>query len=97
MNYELKVFSIFDRVADSYNTPFFLANDALAVRTFTDLVNDPSSSIFRHSGDFALFSLGSFYPSTGTFNLSEPQFIVNASSLVRDVQVQIPQVKEGGN
>ena len=96
MNYELKMYSIFDRVSASYGTPFFLVNDAAATRSFNDLVNDPQSSVFRHYDDYSLYRVGSFFPSEGKVEAKEPVFIVGASSLFRDVQSPISGIEKGG-
>lgn len=62
---KLEIYSVFDKKALVYGRPFFLLNDATAIRAFTDLVNDPSTDVNRHPSDYQLFHVGSFEDTTG--------------------------------
>lgn len=55
-----KLFVIYDAKAKFYNKPFNLPNEATALRTFTDLTNDPNTDICKHPEDFTLFEIGSY-------------------------------------
>lgn len=55
-----KAFACFDSKSVSFGVPFFNQVPAVAVRMFTDLVNDNTSIISRHPEDFTLFEVGSF-------------------------------------
>lgn len=61
----LRAFSILDVKSDSYSPPFFQGTVGLAIRTFSDLVNDRSTVPGRHPEDFKLVELGTFDDSTG--------------------------------
>ena len=63
----MKVFSVYDKKAQSYNTPFFCPNDDLAKRSFVDLCRDERTVIARNPEDFDLFCLGSFVEETAIF------------------------------
>lgn len=78
----MKIYSIRDRIADVYNTPFFLANDNVAVRALRDIYDDPSSSIAHHPEDYDLVSLGSFYPDTGKIDVQSPELIYSGTNLL---------------
>nr|QJB20794.1 MAG: nonstructural protein [Microvirus sp.] len=67
----LSVFSVFDVKVGSYSPPFFMAHKGLAIRAFTDLVNDGSSSISKYSSDFILFEIGSFDEHSGCVKMHE--------------------------
>lgn len=58
---KLQIFAVYDSKAEAYLTPFFLHNIALAIRTFTDCVNDPDHPWGKHPEDYTLFHLGTFY------------------------------------
>ncbi len=60
----LAVYSIFDRKAIMYNTPFFQPNVAVARRTFADLLVDNKTIISKHPDDYALYELGHFDTNT---------------------------------
>lgn len=66
----LEIFTVHDAKAEAFITPFFLPTDLMAIRTFTDCVNDPQHMFGKHSHDFTLFHLGQFSVSTGTITLN---------------------------
>lgn len=66
MKMQTKAFSIYDVKAEIYSPPFFVNTVGLAIRMFTDLVNDGESRIAKYPADFTLFEIGSFDDSSGT-------------------------------
>ncbi len=64
---KVRVFAIFDKKAKMYASPYFLPEDAQAIRAFGDLVTDPKSSIFAHPEDFSLYRLSFFDDCSGCF------------------------------
>lgn len=72
------VFSIRDVKTVTYNTPFFQTHKAGAMRMFSDLCNDPQSTISRHPEDFQLFLLGMFNSETAEYTpLSTPEYLAS--------------------
>jgi len=61
----LNIYSIFDSATKSYNTPFFMQNDELAIRALKNLVNDDSTDVCKFPDQFILFKLGEFNDATG--------------------------------
>lgn len=61
----MKVFSVYDSKVESYSPPLCAKAKGEALRQFADLVNDGTSPISRHPGDYTLFELASFNESTG--------------------------------
>lgn len=59
------VYSIYDKVAGFFNTPFFQLNDGVAIRSFMDLVRDEKSSVSRHPEDYELWLIGKFLDDSG--------------------------------
>lgn len=75
-----KVFSIFDSKAQMFNVPFFMPTTPAAIRSFTDLVNDPQTLVCKHPADFVLYELGEFDDSVGKMtNYSEHHHLGVAS------------------
>lgn len=72
----MQVYCIRDSKADVFNLPFFQVNEAVAVRTFQTMVDDPSSQIHAHPGDYALYGLGEYDDDTGLFNTIDPHLIM---------------------
>lgn len=53
-----KIFTIYDSKAHAYLPPFFLPEAGMAVRVFSDCVNDKSHQFSKHPGDYTLFQIG---------------------------------------
>ncbi|UDN67503.1 nonstructural protein [robinz microvirus RP_34] len=58
-------YSLYDRKTLSYGVPFFATTDGAAVRSLTDLTADTNTIVAQHPGDFVLFLVGRFAPTTG--------------------------------
>lgn len=75
-------YSIYDTAAKAFNQPFFLQNDSLAIRAFTDTVNDENSTINKHPQHFALYKIGMFKDDSGELIQDEmKQLLCEAASL----------------
>ncbi len=62
---EMREYSIFDKKALAFGTPFFLVNDQVAVRTFRDLVMNKETQVSLHPEDYVLYKVGRFNMVTG--------------------------------
>ena len=78
----LKAFSIFDSKAGVYSTPFMMQSVGVAMRTFADIVNDPSEQMAKHPEDYTLFECADFDEDSGLFiPLSTPHSLGNGIEL----------------
>lgn len=59
------LFAVFDSKAGAFLDPFFAKTDEVAQRTVINAGIDPQSLFHRFAGDFTLFSVAVFDPSTG--------------------------------
>jgi len=57
---QIKMFSIYDSVAEVYNRPFFLPNKNVALRQFANMCSDPDSQVSLNPTDYTLFELGTW-------------------------------------
>lgn len=64
-----KMFTVFDSKAEAYLPPFFMNSKGVAIRSFSDTVNDPSSQFNKHPADFTLFELGEYNEQDATFKI----------------------------
>ena len=64
-----KLFAIYDSKAESFTNPVYLNSTGLAVRTFSDSVQDPESQFAKHPADYTLFELGTYEDTTAEFKL----------------------------
>lgn len=67
----LNVYAIFDTAAKAFATPFFMHNDGLAIRAFSDNVNTSDTMIAKHPDQFYLYRLGQFDDQTAMFTQDE--------------------------
>lgn len=72
------VYSIYDNAAGVYFTPFVLANDAMAIRTFMTCALAPDHQFNKHPGDFTLFHCGTWDDATATLESWAPQKVMTA-------------------
>lgn len=95
----LKVFAVFDQKASAYLAPFFMPATGMALRAFADTVNDPKTSMYRHPGDFELFELGTFDPSSGRVEAKDnPEYLIRALDVKEEVEDnQLSLLSEDGN
>lgn len=68
---EVTLVAIRDAKAFTFGPPIAFMNEALAVRSFVDLVNDQEGPYWAHPEDYALFVLGKYSPTYGEVQ-SEP-------------------------
>jgi len=87
----LHAYSIYDNKALVYAVPFFAINDGHAIRSFTDLANDPNTTIGRHPGDFSLYEVGLFDDQHATLVATTP-----ARHVVDALGVLVPGSTEPG-
>lgn len=87
---KMVIVSIRDRAADAYGRPAFVATEGIAIRQFSDEVNNKyeNNQMYAHPDDFDLFCLGSFDDSNGSFDLldSPKQICLGKQVKIRDVE-----------
>ena len=54
------IYAVFDVKAGAYLQPFFMQNNALAIRSFSGACKDTSTMFNAYPEDYTLFQLGSF-------------------------------------
>lgn len=59
------IFSVYDNVAKAFIPPFFLPNEDMAKRAFSDAVNDEKHQFSQHPEDYSLYAVGSFDDTNG--------------------------------
>ena len=88
-----KMYSIYDQAAGAYLTPFFMANDLLAIRTFAALVNQQDHLFSTSPQDFTLFCFGSFNVTTGDMEPEKIRAVRTATALIQrepsDSQIEL--------
>lgn len=62
----LYAFSVLDKKAEYFSTPFFTRSLGEAMRGFGDEARNPDSQLARHPNDFELYHIGYFHQDIGT-------------------------------
>lgn len=76
----MKVFSVYDSKAQMFNVPYFANTTPQAIRSFSDLANDPQTLVCKHPGDFVLYEIGEYDDSNAKMvNYSEHHHLGVAS------------------
>lgn len=78
----MRIFTVFDTKAAIYGQPFYAVTDGIALRMFSDAVNNnsPDNALNRYPEDFTLYYIGEFDDVTGsvTGNLT-PMLVANGT------------------
>lgn len=75
-----RIFAVYDVKAAAYLAPFTFMENGQAIRAFTDTVNDVSTMMSKHAGDFDLFRLGYFDDSSGEFT-NDREFLIGGAAV----------------
>lgn len=78
-----KAFAVYDLKAACYGTPFFMPREEVAVRTFSDGVNESNRNNmwYLHPEDYSLFYIGEYDDESCEFTTVKPTFIISAASI----------------
>ena len=77
-----QIFTIHDITAEVHTQPFYGINDAVAVRSCVNLVQNPGTTFYDNPEDFRLYHIGSFDDESCVFVQTEKRFIVRLSDLL---------------
>lgn len=61
----MQVFAVYDSKVQAFSIPFILKSKGEALRSFTEISNDKSSSIGKYPSDFTLFNIAQYEDTTG--------------------------------
>jgi len=87
---KLNAYTLFDNKALQYHPPFFSSTDGAAIRSISDLVADPNTTVGRHPTDYVLYCCGTYDDSRGFFEAESPlRHVVDAIALVK---IQAPTI-----
>ena len=79
-----KIFTIYDSKADAYLTPFFLHKERMAIRVFSDCINDAEHMFGKHPEDYTLFQIGSWGDEKAKFLTNSPIVLATGIELVKE-------------
>jgi len=78
-----KMFVIYDVKANAYMQPWFLTQEGMALRAFSDCVNDKEHNFGRHPEDYTLFNIGEFDDSNAEVTWQTPKSMGNGIEYIK--------------
>ncbi|QCQ84766.1 nonstructural protein [Blackfly microvirus SF02] len=85
---KLLIFSVFDKAVGAFLQPFYCRSKGEAIRSFTEVVNDPKREFGRYSSDYSLMYHGEFDDSSGMFASGDTVRVIGAHEVIVDPIVQ---------
>ncbi len=86
---ELGAYSIYDKKALAYGTPFYQVNEQVAARTFKDLVQDRQSQVYLHPEDYDLYKVSTFNTRTGLVEPIKKEIITGKEIQERLISTEV--------
>ena len=78
-----KIFSIYDKKMESFQSPFVAVNAKVAVRSLEDFLKSPNAGIIAaHPSDFALYEIGSWQAGAGIVDILREK-VVDVADLIQ--------------
>lgn len=71
------LFSVYDKKAEFFSDPFCRLTRSEALRDFSDLVRDNSTSVSRHPEDYALYLLAVFENVSGSWTVRKAPEVIS--------------------
>ena len=78
----MKMYSIYDRVANAYVQPFYAVNHGSALRSFTEAANSNDSNINKAPHDYILYYVGEWDEATGQIEADIPEKLVHGNEVI---------------
>lgn len=94
----MKIYSLYDKKAEKFGTPFTTINHNVAIREFAMACNEPKSPMFMYPEDIELTYIGDFDEITGTIKAEKPITLTCAKEFRKETKnVEIPIGQTNGN
>lgn len=77
------IYAILDTKAQSHLQPWFVQNDDVAIRAFSDAVNDREHNIGKHPEDYHLVRIGSWDQATGSITAEPAPVVITTGQALR--------------
>ena len=90
------IYSIHDSKAQAYLPPFYLHNKNMAIRSFSDAVQDQTTAFYRHPEDYSLWEIGEFDDITGEIIYYTPHHALGTGvDYINDTTAEIIPITKG--
>ena len=78
---KIEIYTVYDNKAEIYKHPMFVLNNAAAIRSFTDIRNNPETDVYKHPEDYSLFHIGSWDDNDGKLTTNPPKHMISAHEI----------------
>lgn len=79
---KIQIFAVHDSKAHSYLQPWFMHNDEMAIRSFTQAVKNPDTNFSQAPLDYTLFHIGTYDDETSIITSNcPPKMLLSASQI----------------
>jgi hypothetical protein len=83
------LYAVYDRCSRVYDGPIPQANDDTAIRAFTQMCNNPQSTVAQSPEDFTLFKVGEFDDATGEVVGLVPEKLISAHEIAQPESIKV--------
>lgn len=90
----MKIYSVYDKKAESFSPPYVAHNDLIALRNFEGSVNNPEFPISKYPDDFALYYLGNIGDMDGRYFLSDDELNTVMPKLIGEARDYVVKSSE---
>lgn len=80
---KLKIYSVYDNVAKAFTQPFYMVNDAIAMRAMGNCANNPEHNFGLNPRDYELHRIGEFNDEDASIDTTANEKLCNLASLVK--------------
>lgn len=78
-----------DQKSKTAGQPFFVKNDAIAIRSFSAAVEEGNSDLSKYPEDFVLLRIGEFNQETGEITGTSHELVAQAHDFKKSTQDQV--------
>lgn len=86
-----QMFSIHDSKAAAYLPPFIIHRNEMAIRLFSDMVNNPDHQFSKNPADYTLFLIGEYNDEKGAVTEGLNLSLGNGLEFVRQIEIELEQ------
>lgn len=79
-----RVYAMRDDKLAQFHQPYLIPNNAVALRQFSDLVNDRNTEVSKHSEDFSIWYLALYDATDGVFLPDTPVCLARGSDFAKE-------------
>lgn len=84
---KVRLFAVRDGKVEQFFPPMAHGTPGAAQRWFTDIVNNDKSELYKHPGDYALYSIGQFETDTGTITPTTVELVCTGMDVFEVVDI----------